>query len=93
MSPLFLESLHVDAALHQEHSLSVEEMEKSRRQDERAFFLVFALTFPFFLVAVLAGRVMMPTKTFIGGEDKARASLFGEASETARSTIALAFAN
>jgi len=93
MSPLFLESLHLDAAMHAEDVSSVEEMQKSRRQDERAFFLAFVLSFPFFLAAVFAARMMMPAKAITANDVKPRSSLISEASQAARSTIAVAFAN
>ncbi len=56
-----------------------------KKRDERLFQAVFLVSFPLFLVIVLTTR-LLPT----ANESKKQTSILGEASNKARSTLAMA---
>jgi hypothetical protein len=72
--------------MNNSHSTLVEaERQNLKKRDERLFHLLFVISFPIFLVIVLATR-LVPT----AGEAKKHPSILGEASNQARSTLAMA---
>ena len=90
MSLLNLESIPLETEILKPNPRMSEEMRAERRKDDRDFYLLFALSFPFFLVAALAGR-MIPGG--VVSDNKPHKSLIAEASANAGSTIAIAFTN
>jgi hypothetical protein len=72
--------------MNNSHSTLVEaERQNLKKRDERLFHLLFVISFPIFLVIVLATR-LVPTAS----EAKKHPSILGEASNQARSTLAMA---
>jgi hypothetical protein len=72
--------------MNNSHSTLVEaERQNLKKRDERLFHLLFVISFPIFLVIVLATR-LVPT----AGEAKKHPPILGEASNQARSTLAMA---
>ena len=90
MSPLYLESIPLETEILKTDARKSEETKAGRRKDDRDFYLLFALTFPFFLVAALAGRIIPGSAV---ADTKPHKSLIAEASANAGSTIAIALAN
>ena len=93
MSPLYLEGISLDAGMLKgdgPNGPDAEQMIHERKRDERAFYLLFMLSFPLFLMAALAGR-LLPGKT-VGSENGGQ-SIIAEASATTRSTIAIGLTN
>ncbi len=69
---------------------SANRWDASKRHDERVFRVILVFTFPFFLAVALLGRLMPLGNSPEAGRS---ASIFSEASATARSTIAVALMN
>ena len=90
MSPLYLESIPLETEILKLDKRMSEEMKAERRKDDRDFYLLFALSFPFFLVAALAGR-MIPGSAVT--DNQPHKSIIAEASANAGSTIAIALTN
>jgi hypothetical protein len=61
------------------------ERQTSKKRDERLFQAIFMLSFPVFLVIVLTTRLLPAAN-----ETKKQTSILGEASNKARSTLAMA---
>ena len=90
MSPLHLEGMPLETALLKTDARTSAEIKAERRRDESAFYLLFVLSFPFFLVVALARR-LLPRAAVTGQMDeKAGKSIIAEASASTRSTIAIA---
>jgi hypothetical protein len=69
----------------QSTSLDADPKRALRQRDEKLFQAIFVLSFPVFLIVVMATR-FLPTS----GEGKREVSILSEASSSARSTIAIA---
>jgi hypothetical protein len=61
-----------------------------KTRHERVFFLLFLLSFPFFLLVALLGRINTASESMNARVEK---SIIAEASVTARSTIAIVLTN
>jgi len=68
-------------------------LDTTRLQDERVFQAIFLVSFPLFLAAALAGRVLPMAKAAGADRPGKQGSVFVQASATARSTIAIALTN
>ena len=83
----------IDVALANSGPRDSETKKAERKKDERSFHLLFVLSFPLFLVAVMLGR-LIPGISALGEGSSAHRdtskSIIAEASATARSTIAIA---
>lgn len=93
MSPLYLEGISIDAGMLKADGArgdGAEQLVRERKRDERAFYLLFMLSFPLFLMVVVAGRLLPGSAA---GGDRAGKSIIAEASATTRSTIAIALTN
>lgn len=69
------------------------QLDTTRVQDERVFQAIFLVSFPLFLAAALAGRVLPMAKASGADRPAKQGSVFVQASATARSTIAIALTN
>ncbi len=69
------------------------QLDTTRLQDERVFQAIFLVSFPLFLAAALAGRVLPVAKAGSADRPGKQGSVFVQASATARSTIAIALTN
>jgi hypothetical protein len=96
MSPLYLEGISVETATahHADagyrNVVGSEQRVQERKRDERAFYMLFMLTFPLFLIAVVAHRVLPGSTTSGSATGK---SIMAEAGETTSSTLAIALTN
>jgi hypothetical protein len=63
----------------------------ARRGDSREYVALLAITYPFFLAAVLVDRLLPASRRFFAGEKAGRAGIFGEAWSAARTTLPFAF--
>lgn len=90
MSPLYLEAISLETALPNNERPQDQHLMTERRRDERAFYMLFMLTFPLFLMAALVGRL---ARGGVSGGRNSGMSVVAEASTTARSTIAIALTN
>ena len=93
MKSMHIESVSMDADLARPGLSHADVIKAERKKDERSFHLLFVLSFPLFLVAVMLGR-LIPGISALGEGSSAHRdtskSIIAEASATARSTIAIA---
>ncbi len=90
MSPLHLEGIPLETALLKTDARTPAEIKAERRREESAFYLLFVLSFPFFLVVAIARRLLASVEIENLVDEKAGKSIIAEASARTRSTIAIA---